>query len=190
LVFLVVSFLLALSQWSIRVSLLPIRSTWSAHLILLDLIILIIYTWPRVQITKLLVMHFLPVKISVFVNMHKNPPYNIFWAGSRIIIGYLFLLKWSYLCRGRLGPQGFETFRLSYFLESRLTDGGEVESYTPTCHLYLSSQEDSWYTFLQILDSNPGPQPNTIHHHSCFLLAVKFHMHGIEIRNRANNLRG
>jgi hypothetical protein len=38
---------------------------------------------------------------------------------------------------GRESPEGCETSKLPHFLDSRLTDGGEVAA------LYL--QEDSWY---------------------------------------------
>jgi hypothetical protein len=39
---------------------------------------------------------------------------------------------------------GFETLRLSHFLDSRLTDGGECQPYAPATHY---PQEDSWYSF-------------------------------------------
>jgi hypothetical protein len=37
---------------------------------------------------------------------------------------------------GRGGPYGSETSRLPHFLESRLTDGGEIVSPTRRPHLY------------------------------------------------------
>jgi hypothetical protein len=54
----------------------------------------------------------------------------------------------------RGGPEGYETSRLSHFLDNRLTDGGEVVSlmrqppFTP--------QEDSWYSFLLQAESTLG----------------------------------
>jgi hypothetical protein len=50
---------------------------------------------------------------------------------------------------GRGGPQGCETSRFPYFLDNRLTDGGEVVSLTrrPSA---LYPQEDSWYLFLLV----------------------------------------
>jgi hypothetical protein len=57
---------------------------------------------------------------------------------------------------GRGGPYGCETSRLLFFLDNRLTDGGEVVSLTrrPTA---LYPQEDSWYSFLLEAESTPGP---------------------------------
>jgi hypothetical protein len=43
---------------------------------------------------------------------------------------------------------------LPHFLDSRLTDGGEV-SLTLRRHLY--PQEDSWHSFLLEAESTPGP---------------------------------
>jgi hypothetical protein len=57
---------------------------------------------------------------------------------------------------GREGPCGCETSKLPHFLDSRLTDGGEVVSLTHGSSLYL--QEDFWYSFLLVAESNPGPQ--------------------------------
>jgi hypothetical protein len=56
---------------------------------------------------------------------------------------------------GPEGPLGCETSRLPHFLDSRLTDGGEVVSLTRWPHLY--PQEDSWYSFLLEAESTPGP---------------------------------
>jgi hypothetical protein len=51
---------------------------------------------------------------------------------------------------GRGGPNGCETSRLPYFLDNRLTNGGEVVSLMRLC-----PQEDSWYSFLLEADSTP-----------------------------------
>jgi hypothetical protein len=56
---------------------------------------------------------------------------------------------------GRGGPYGYETSRLSHFLDSRLTDGGELVSLTHRSPLYL--QEDSWYSFPLEAQSSAGP---------------------------------
>jgi hypothetical protein len=61
---------------------------------------------------------------------------------------------------GREGPQGCETSRLPHFLDSRLTDGGEVVSLTRRPAVLLLPQEDSWYSFLLEAESTPGPQCN------------------------------
>jgi hypothetical protein len=50
---------------------------------------------------------------------------------------------------GRGGPYGCETSTFPYFLDNRLTDGGEVVSLTP--------QDDSWYSFLLEAESTPRP---------------------------------
>jgi hypothetical protein len=55
---------------------------------------------------------------------------------------------------GREGPCGCETWGLPYFLDNRLTDGGEL-SVLRTAALY--PQEDSWYSFLLQAESTPGP---------------------------------
>jgi hypothetical protein len=55
---------------------------------------------------------------------------------------------------GRGGPQGCETSRLPYFLDSRLTHGGEIVSLTRRPHIY--PQEHSWYSFLLEAESTPG----------------------------------
>jgi hypothetical protein len=54
----------------------------------------------------------------------------------------------------RGGPQGCETSRLSYFLDNRLTDGGEVVSLTR--RRPITPQEDFWYSFLLEAESTPG----------------------------------
>jgi hypothetical protein len=47
------------------------------------------------------------------------------------------------------------TSKLPHFLDSRLTDGGEVsQPYVPAAH---QPQEDSWYSFLLEAESTPGP---------------------------------
>jgi hypothetical protein len=56
---------------------------------------------------------------------------------------------------GRGGPQGCETSRLPYFLDGRLTDGGEVVSLTR--RQPLIPPEDSWYSFMLEAESTPGP---------------------------------
>jgi hypothetical protein len=45
--------------------------------------------------------------------------------------------------------------RLPHFLDSRLTDGGEVSLKRRQAALY--PQEDSWYSFLLEAESTPGP---------------------------------
>jgi hypothetical protein len=57
---------------------------------------------------------------------------------------------------GHEGPYGCETLRLPHFLDSRLTDGGEVFSLTRRPP--FTSQEDSWYSFLLEAESTPGPK--------------------------------
>jgi hypothetical protein len=47
---------------------------------------------------------------------------------------------------GRGGPEGSETSRLPHFLDSRLTESGEVVSLTRRPP--FAPQEDSWYPFL------------------------------------------
>jgi hypothetical protein len=54
------------------------------------------------------------------------------------------------------GSYGCETSKLPHFLNSRLTDGGEVVSLT-RCPAALYPQEDSWYSFLLEAESIPGP---------------------------------
>jgi hypothetical protein len=56
---------------------------------------------------------------------------------------------------GRGGPYGCETSRLPHFLDSRLTDGGEVVSCTRRPP--FTPPEDSWYSFLLEAASTPGP---------------------------------
>jgi hypothetical protein len=57
---------------------------------------------------------------------------------------------------GRGDPQGCETSRLPHFLDTRLTEGGEVVS--PTRRLaVLYPQEDSWYSFLLEAEWTPEP---------------------------------
>jgi hypothetical protein len=51
-------------------------------------------------------------------------------------------------------PWVWEASRLPYFLDNRLTDGGEVVSITPRPSFTL--QEDSWYSFLLGTESTPG----------------------------------
>jgi hypothetical protein len=59
--------------------------------------------------------------------------------------------------RGRGGPLGCETLRLPYFLDSRLTDGGEAVSLTRRPRPRFTPQESSWYSFLLEAESTPGP---------------------------------
>jgi hypothetical protein len=56
---------------------------------------------------------------------------------------------------GRGGPLGYETSRLTHFLDNWLIDGGEVVSLTRRSP--LTPQEDSWYSFLLEAESTPGP---------------------------------
>jgi hypothetical protein len=55
----------------------------------------------------------------------------------------------------RGGLQGCETSRLPQFLDSRLTDGGEIVSLT--CRPPFIPPEDSWYSFLLGAESTSGP---------------------------------
>jgi hypothetical protein len=48
-----------------------------------------------------------------------------------------------------------EASKLPHFLDSRLTDGGEVGQ--PFAPAALHPQEDSWYSFLLEAESTPGP---------------------------------
>jgi hypothetical protein len=57
---------------------------------------------------------------------------------------------------GRGDPYGCEMLRLPHFVDSRLTDGGEVVSLTRRPS--FTPQEDSWYSFLLEAESTPGPQ--------------------------------
>jgi hypothetical protein len=50
---------------------------------------------------------------------------------------------------------GCETLRPPHFLDNGLTDGGEVVSLTPRPP--ITSQKDSWYSFLLEAESTPGP---------------------------------
>jgi hypothetical protein len=56
---------------------------------------------------------------------------------------------------GRVSPQGCETSTIQHFLDSRLTDGGEVVSLARRQR--FTPQEDSWYSFLLEAVSNSGP---------------------------------
>jgi hypothetical protein len=55
---------------------------------------------------------------------------------------------------GRGGPWGSETSRRPHYLDSLLTDGGEVISLTSRPPYYL--QEESWYSFLLETESTSG----------------------------------
>jgi hypothetical protein len=57
---------------------------------------------------------------------------------------------------GHGGPWGCETSRPPHFLDSRLTVGGETVSLInrPAA---LYDEEDSWYAFLLVTESSPGP---------------------------------
>jgi hypothetical protein len=57
---------------------------------------------------------------------------------------------------GHGGPLGCETSRLPHFLNNRLTYGRKVVS--PRRRPPVSSQEDSWYSFLLEAESTPGSQ--------------------------------
>jgi hypothetical protein len=56
---------------------------------------------------------------------------------------------------GRGGPYGCETSRLPHFLDNRLSDGGDVVSFTrrPAA---LYPPVDSWYSFLLEAETTPG----------------------------------
>jgi hypothetical protein len=58
----------------------------------------------------------------------------------------LLFLKIAILITGCEGPYGCGTSRLPYFLDNRLTDGGEGVSFTRRPP--FTPQEDSWYSFL------------------------------------------
>jgi hypothetical protein len=60
------------------------------------------------------------------------------------------------LVTGRGSPWVCETSRLPHFLDNRLTDGGEVVSFTRRPAAFYP-QEDSWYSFL--LEAEPTPRP-------------------------------
>jgi hypothetical protein len=55
----------------------------------------------------------------------------------------------------RGGPEGCEWSRLPHFLESRLTDDGDVVNLTRRTP--FTPQEDSWYSFLSEAVLTPGP---------------------------------
>jgi hypothetical protein len=55
---------------------------------------------------------------------------------------------------GHGGPWGCEALRVSYLLDSRLTDGGKVVSLM--CQPPFTPQEDLWYSFLLEAESTPG----------------------------------
>jgi hypothetical protein len=59
---------------------------------------------------------------------------------------------------GRGSPWGCETSRLPHFLDNRLIDGGEFVSLTRRPP--FTPQEDSWYSFLLVIGSTPGPLCN------------------------------
>jgi hypothetical protein len=56
---------------------------------------------------------------------------------------------------GRGGPEGCETSKLSHFLDSRLTGGGEIVSLTRGPP--FTPQKDYWYLFPLQAESIPGP---------------------------------
>jgi hypothetical protein len=59
---------------------------------------------------------------------------------------------------GRGGPQGFETSRLTYFVDNRLTVGGEDVSLAHrSTALTPVPKENSWYSFSSEVKSGPGP---------------------------------
>jgi hypothetical protein len=61
----------------------------------------------------------------------------------------------SILVTGCEGPLGCEMSRIPHFLESRLTDGGEVVSLKRRTPI---TPEDSWYSlFVLEAESTPGP---------------------------------
>jgi hypothetical protein len=56
----------------------------------------------------------------------------------------------------RVVPWGCETTRIPYFLDNRLTDGGEVVSLMSR-PAALYPKENSLYSFLLGAESTPGP---------------------------------
>jgi hypothetical protein len=58
---------------------------------------------------------------------------------------------------GRGGPLGCASSRLPHFLDSRLTDSGEVVSLLRRSSA-LYPQDDSWYSLLLEAESNQRPQ--------------------------------
>jgi hypothetical protein len=78
-------------------------------------------------------------------------------VGSEVSIAVAMKSK-AILVTDRGGPQGCETPRFPHFLGTRLTDGGEVVSFTSRPPFNPSpSQEDSCYSFLLEAESTPGP---------------------------------
>jgi hypothetical protein len=61
----------------------------------------------------------------------------------RNLVGILRKKRKTIPVTGRVGPLGCETAWLPYFLDNRLTDGGEVVSLTRRPP--FAFQEDSWY---------------------------------------------
>jgi hypothetical protein len=55
---------------------------------------------------------------------------------------------------GHRGPWGCETSRLTLFIDTRLTDGGEV---SVTLLPLFTPQQDSWDSFLLEAESISGP---------------------------------
>jgi hypothetical protein len=84
---------------------------------------------------------------------------------SEFMNSYLYLKKYCMVyvkvrgkavpVTGRRGPYGCETSRRPYFLDNRLTDSGEVVSFTHRPP--FTPQENSWYAFLLETESTPGP---------------------------------
>jgi hypothetical protein len=80
---------------------------------------------------------------------HQLAVQNLYYNGSTIKVVAMPLT-----CIG--GPLGCETSRLPHFLDSQLTDSGEVVSFMFRLPSY--PQEDSWYSFLLEAESTPGPR--------------------------------
>jgi hypothetical protein len=80
-------------------------------------------------------------------------------ATANKVSGFKILGKGKKICKtipvtDRGGPQSYETSRLPYFLDNRLTDGGEVATFSHRPP--FTPQEDSWYSFLLEAESTPG----------------------------------
>jgi hypothetical protein len=66
----------------------------------------------------------------------------------------MWIKRQSYSCNRPWSSTGFEMSTLQHFLDNCLTDGDEVcQPYAPAA---LYPQENSWYPFLLVAESNRG----------------------------------